>query len=176
MNRFDPAINTIHCDMDGVLVDFDGSVEALTGHKFSNYTNAKHDRMVWNLLLGVDRLFYQMGPTEYAKRLWNEIKFVGCDRRILTALPHGASVPTAHDDKIDWVQGKHRDIFGEWVPVHTGPYRTDKWRHAKPGDILIDDDRDNIIQWVALGGGIGIYHHEHDIERTLKLLAHYTGQ
>lgn len=169
MNKFDPSINTIHCDMDGVVADFDAYVLKHMGRTFSHQAGPGADKEMWDFLSGIDRIYYVIEPTPYAKRLWDAIKAVGCNRQMLTAIPRRASIPTAEIDKIEWANEKHNDVFGEQVKVVIGPFSRDKWKHAKPGDILIDDREDNIAEWIE-AGGIGILHHYNDIERTLALL------
>jgi hypothetical protein len=70
----------------------------------------------------------------------------------LTALPHDYSVPFAAMDKVFWADKRFPGI-----PVFIGPYSHDKWRHCKPGDILIDDRHSNCAEWRSAGG----YAHEY---------------
>jgi hypothetical protein len=48
--------------------------------------------------------------------------------------------------------------FGTELPVRIGPFSRDKWKHAKGGDVLVDDRPENIHDWVTKGGGHGILH------------------
>ena len=70
----------------------------------------------------------------------------------LTALPHDYSVPWASYDKVMWAQERFPNI-----PVFFGPFSHDKWRHCKPGDILIDDRTSNCEEWAREGGHSHIY-------------------
>ena len=65
----------------------------------------------------------------------------------LTALPHDYSMPYAASDKVWWAHERFPDIT-----VFLGPFSHDKWRHCKPGDILIDDRVSNCEEWEARGG------------------------
>jgi hypothetical protein len=70
----------------------------------------------------------------------------------LTALPHDYSMPYAAQDKVWWA---HRHFPG--TPVFFGPFSHDKWRHCRPGDILIDDRHSNCSQWAEAGGLSHVY-------------------
>ena len=74
------------------------------------------------------------------------------DLRFLTALPHDYSVPFAVYDKVQWA-----DRYFPGVPMFIGPYSHDKWRHCRPGDILIDDRTSNCEEWTREGGKAHIY-------------------
>jgi para-nitrobenzyl esterase len=72
---------------------------------------------------------------------------LGWRLNMLTALPHDDSHPEAAADKYEWIEERWPDI-----PVRLGPYSHDKWRHARPGDILVDDRPSNIQEWREAGG------------------------
>jgi len=65
----------------------------------------------------------------------------------LTAIPHDGSVQYASYDKVLWANERFPGI-----PVFFGPYSTDKWKHCKPTDILIDDRFENCDDWRNAGG------------------------
>lgn len=157
MVRFDPRINTIHVDMDGVIADFDKLVFDKLGRTFDHMSGPGADKQMWDFLASVDRLYFQLEPMQYAKELWEFAHSFGCPVKVLTAIPRRTTMPTAEADKREWFI-KHRDIFGDNVDVNIGPYSKDKWKHARPGDILIDDRLDNITSWSTKGQGVGVYH------------------
>ena len=70
---------------------------------------------------------------------------------ILTAAPPTADNHCASDKK-EWV----RKNFGD-VPVVVVNSGRDKYKQAKPGDILVDDMEENILPWKQ-AGGTGILH------------------
>jgi hypothetical protein len=72
--------------------------------------------------------------------------------RFLSALPRNNDMTWAVWDKVLWAQ----EHF-EGIPVFLGPYSYDKWKHCKPGDILIDDRTSNCEEWIAAGGLSHIY-------------------
>lgn len=65
----------------------------------------------------------------------------------LTAIPHDNDMIWASYDKVMWANQNFRGI-----PVFFGPYSHDKYKHAEPGDILIDDRISNIKEWIDAGG------------------------
>jgi 5'(3')-deoxyribonucleotidase len=79
----------------------------------------------------------------------------GYEVHILTAIPLLATMPTAAKDKQVWILENVED--GHSFKFKIGPHAKDKQNHAKPGDILIDDQKRNIEQWIT-AGGIGIHH------------------
>jgi 5'(3')-deoxyribonucleotidase len=95
---------------------------------------------------------------------------VGANVEILTAIPKSAKVPYARPDKEEWIR-KH---FSKTINVRFGPYSQDKWKHAAPGDILIDDMPSNIESWVTRGRGIGILHNYYDFPKTKKIFSELT--
>lgn len=170
--KFNKDVNTIFCDMDGVVADFDHFVMAHMGRTFSHNAGPGSDKEMWDFLMTIPRLYFVLPPTMYAAQLWDAIKAVGSKREMLTAIPRRATLPTAEQDKRDWVVHHKDAVFGEDVNVRIGPYSRDKWKHANPGDVLIDDRIDNCIEWIA-AGGIAVYH-DGDVNRTIKLLQHFT--
>lgn len=166
MVKFNPAVNTIHVDMDGVLADFDAFVFENMGRTF-DHQSGPSDRAMWDFLKTVDDMYYLLPPTPYAKELWDFVQSVGCPVKILTAIPRRTSMPQAEEQKRRWFV-KHADIFGENVVVNIGPFSRDKWTHAIPGDILIDDRIDNINDWATKGKGVAVYHKT--IDGTIALL------
>lgn len=88
--------------------------------------------------------------------------------QFLTALPHDYSMPYAAQDKVWWA-----NKYFPGVPVFLGPFSHDKWRHCKPGDILIDDRHSNCSEWRAAGGHAHEYRNWNDCKLWLdQLLAH----
>jgi hypothetical protein len=70
----------------------------------------------------------------------------------LSALPRNNDMQFAAQDKVWWA---HEHFEG--IPVFLGPYSYDKWKHCKPGDILIDDRTSNCEEWISAGGRSHIY-------------------
>lgn len=64
--------------------------------------------------------------------------------------------------------------FGDKIKVNIGPFSKDKWKHAKKGDILIDDRPDNIEEWHG-AEGIGILHLYDNFENTKNKLKEHVN-
>ena len=157
-------MTTIYCDMDGVLVDFD---------RFKReYLSAKaqvDDDTMWAELQEIPNVFRMMKPTPYAAQLWAAICRHALPSKILTAIPRKTSMPSAEQNKREWVLDHRKRVFLDSPPeVLIGPHSKDKWRHCKPGDILIDDRADNCAAWETAGGFT--VHHLGDIETSLQRL------
>ena len=160
-NLFNRNSNVIYVDMDGVLADFDAYVLELTGKRFDVHTQ---DIQLWNLLANTERLYFQLYPMPRGLELWGKINSHSCTVKILTAIPRRKTIPSAEADKREWVA----KYLGNHVNVKIGPHSKDKWKHAKRGDILIDDRLDNIQDWINKGYGIGIHHS--DVDNTIEAL------
>lgn len=143
----------IHLDMDGVLADFSGYWRWLTGRDCESYARGEF----WKEAIQYPNIYWELKPMKDSRYLADNItKMVsGKDIQIeiLTALPSMVNFPLAEKHKEAWVR-KH---FSKKWKFKTGPFAVDKQKHAKPGDILIDDKIRNIDQWEA-AGGIGILH------------------
>lgn len=163
--KFFSETGTIFVDMDGVVADFDAFVIKHMGRTFP-HSNGPSDKTMWDFLVSVEDLYFQLDPTPWVVELWEAIQKFGAKVEFLSAVPRRAAMPTAHDQKLRWLV-KHKDLFGE-TPLRIGPYSKDKWKHAKAGDILIDDRADNIADWQVKGGGIPVYFT--GIESTIELL------
>ena len=146
---------SIYIDMDGVVADFNTAAQ-----NFLNQDQAASDAAAqagrwppeeWNRLKDQHN-FYRHLPKmpraddmmALAKKFQDEL---GWKLRMLTAIPKGNDMPEVFQDKILWMQEHYPG-----VRVCFGPYSYDKARHCQPGDILVDDRRDNCDQWTAAGG------------------------
>lgn len=167
--NFKPA-RIVYCDLDGVLADFDHYIE----NNLSAAARDSDDQM-WLEIQSVPNFYQKLRAMEGAALLWQAIKAVAPNRKVLTALPRKSSMPLAGEDKRVWCHEIMREsIFGgEYAEVIFGPYSRDKQKHAAPGDILIDDRKSNIDEWNDVGG-IGIYH-VGDVEATIRELNYHTG-
>lgn len=144
----------IHLDMDGVLADFEGRWFQLTGRRYSDYASRNE---FWREAKQFPNIYWELKPLKDSRWLVDDIKKMikGKDIQIeiLTALPSMVDFPLAERHKEAWVR-KH---FSNKWKFKTGPFAVDKQKHARPGDVLIDDRERNIEQWNA-AGGTGILH------------------
>lgn len=163
-------MTTIYCDLDGVLVDFDRFKQ----EHLSSRAQVDDDAM-WAELQAIPNVFRLMKPTSYSNILWTAIVSTGLPRKILTAIPRKSTMPDAENNKRDWVlDHKDRTFLGQPPEVLIGPHSKDKWRHCKPGDILIDDREDNCAAWETAGGFT--VHHTGDIKATIQRLRWLVNQ
>lgn len=150
--------------MDGVVSDFDGyahrelGIETKPGVRFSQDD--------WRRLRNFNPRIYRdvpVLPTAYD--LIHELKMIRDDLNLemcfLTAVPKENDCHWAFWDKCNWAATKFPGI-----PVHFGPFSSDKQKHYKPGDILIDDRISNVEEWP----GFSILHDYNDIDATLTKL------
>jgi hypothetical protein len=126
-------------DMDGVLADFDRHHEA----HFGTRPCRNSARVDWKAVRGVKDFFLGIPPMADLDALWARI-----ERHapiVLTGIP--VFVPEAADNKRAWV----RSYLGENVDVRTCLAR-EKFLHAAPGDVLIDDWPKFRHLWIDAGG------------------------
>jgi len=159
-------MNTIFLDMDGVVADFDSFVTKLLGREISWHANHDLSTEEWDKLASVDRLYYNLELMPNATKLVGFCKSLESRYRVqfLTAIPRRTTMPTAEDDKREWV-----NKYFPGMKMDIGPYSGDKWKWCKPGDILIDDRPSNITDWSTKGTGIAIYH-EGNVQTTINTL------
>ena len=152
--------------MDGVLADFDYLAHQVLGptpeQAAEATAKARWPQEQWAQLKQVPNFYYVLPKTRMADDLVTIARkfrdLAGWRLRALTAIPQRNDVPEVFDDKFRWMQKYYPDI-----PVYFGPYSVDKHLHVKePGDILVDDRKDNCEQWTQAGGhSIRVYPNNH---------------
>jgi hypothetical protein len=159
----------IYLDMDDVVADWMGTARAIVNRDW-NYGERIPDSD-WDKVKAKARMYRDLPLKEGAIELVQYCRDAVSDGRadglaFLTALPHDYSVQYAPSDKVFWA---HK--YFEGIPVFLGPFSHDKWRHCKPGDILIDDRTSNCVEWANAGGHAHIYRSWEEckpwLERTL---------
>lgn len=151
--RFDRRTSRVAVDLDGVLADFDAYARTVFDAPMPSGGGSALMAARWSALAKRPRFYRDLELMPGALDLWEHIRTVAEQVYILTAIPRRASLPHAERDKRAWV-ARH---LGEGVEVRIGPYSHDKWRHARPGDVLIDDRESNVRDW-GRRGGLGIVH------------------
>ena len=147
----------ISIDMDDVCADLTGYVNRTfnTNKAVGELISKEH----WaELIAHHPRVFRDLDFNEPFRAYFRELADPRHNRAIafLTALPQCDRFPYAAMDKVDWI----REHFGYNYPVFFGPYASNKYRHCKPGDTLIDDSSQNCEQWVAAGGVACLYRND----------------
>ncbi|HVY59143.1 MAG TPA: hypothetical protein VHA77_14925 [Xanthobacteraceae bacterium] len=126
-------------DMDGVLADFDAHHEAIFGVRPDKIA----DNVDWEQVRRVRDFYLDIPPMADLQILWGYIEKYR--PIVLTGVP--AAVAEAPDNKRAWV----RKNLGDHVEVRCCPSK-DKYLHAAPGDLLIDDWEKYRHLWVGAGG------------------------
>ena len=138
----------IYCDMDGVLCDFDSRFEYFGGMTPKDYEAKYGIKKFWELIdeeVGV-RFWVGMSWMPDGKQLWEYIKQYN---------PTLLSAPSRNNEsrlgKRLWVKN---NLPGTKLILASAQ---NKPNYAEKYNILIDDRKDTIENWIAKGG-IGIYH------------------
>jgi hypothetical protein len=140
----------IYLDMDDVVADWMQYAQDLLKMRWAN--GERIPQAEWDKLKADLRFYRNLPLKEGAHDLVQFCrdavsKGQADGMAFLTALPHDYSMPFAAQDKVWWA---HEHFEG--IPVFLGPFSHDKWRHCKPGDILIDDRHSNCSEWRSAGG------------------------
>ena len=146
----------IYVDMDGVLVDFDGGYEKLTGMT-TREADEKGPEFFWKPISKAGAKWWiTLNWMPDGKQLWDYVKKYN---------PELLSAPSREEaskmGKRIWVK---RELPGAKLILRSADK---KQEFASPTSILIDDREKNIEQWEA-AGGIGILHT--DTASTIKKL------
>ena len=146
----------IYVDMDGVLVDFDGGYEKLTGMT-TRAADEKGPEFFWKPISKAGAKWWiTLNWMPDGKQLWDYVKKYN---------PELLSAPSREEaskmGKRVWVK---RELPGVKLILRSADK---KQEFASPNSILIDDREKNIEQWKN-AGGIGILHT--DAASTIKKL------
>jgi 5'(3')-deoxyribonucleotidase len=145
---------TIYLDMDGVLADFNTAARQYLNASREDEQDAEQNgrwpEKSWHRLVDAPH-FYRHLPKmpladELVKLAYRFRDELGWDVKILTAIPTKNEVPDVFQDKFDWIAEYYPGIR-----ICFGPYSYDKYRHARPGDILVDDRASNCEEWAETG-------------------------
>lgn len=129
----------LYIDLDGVLADFDAGYERLTGAR----PDKAKDDVDWVAVAAAGTFYLDLPPTIDYAALWARVSRY--DPIVLTGVPR--SVPDAAAQKLLWVR--------RWLGQRTImiPTRSaEKAKHARPGDVLIDDWEKHRSRWEDAGG------------------------
>lgn len=176
-------IQTLHLDMDGVLVNFDGYIKKLTGKTCEElnhgaaWSHSNDDRTdpvycIMKEQINNHDLFYHLQPFKELPE-WKEVIRALHLKHIrvvlLSAAPGKALFEKSKDQKLRWVR-KHKLAIDDVQIVHSAQH---KQRYARSDSLLIDDYAKNVHHYID-SGGLGIIHT--DFESTIQRLEQYTGK
>jgi phosphoglycolate phosphatase-like HAD superfamily hydrolase len=143
----------IFIDLDGVLADFEKKArEALGADPHATDKLSINDlfRRLEQYQLSGGKYFEEMDPMPDAMQLWQHVKKY--NPAICSAI---GRITNAEREKRAWVN-HHLGPAAEASALFV-PSAKEKYRHAGPNHILIDDKLKAITPWVQ-AGGIGILH------------------
>ncbi|WP_265570257.1 5' nucleotidase, NT5C type [Sphingomicrobium nitratireducens] len=145
-------------DCDGVLADFDGGVERLTGLSPHALQEERGVGGFWKALARADGFYEHLDPLPGAMEMVDRVAHL--DPVILTGLPIGK-----------WAEPQKRAWAKRHFPrleVITCMAR-DKWRYGSPGDVLVDDREKQRASWEEQASGLFILHRS--VEDSLDQLS-----
>jgi 5'(3')-deoxyribonucleotidase len=162
----------IFVDMDDVVADWRTAAELILGQSITSYIGSRVPNSEWNRIKENKRFYRWLPVRPGAKELMSwlqqyESNHDNVHLGFLTAIPRDNDMPWAIYDKVLWAQ----HLFPN-IPVFFGPYSKDKLTHAKPGDILIDDRKSNILDWTNAGGVGHLYRDWPECKQWLELTLH----
>ena len=149
----------LYLDCDGVLADFDTGAAAILGMHPRAYQKKRGPGRFWAKLATAPDFYFSLPLLPDAMRLYEAVKHL--NPVILTGLPGGG---WAADQKVRWAA---RHFPG--VRIITTMAR-DKRDHARPGDVLVDDQDRHRARWEEAGG---IFIHHKNVDETLTELKRY---
>jgi hypothetical protein len=149
----------LYLDCDGVLADFDKGAAAALGMHPKAFEKRFGPGRFWARLAGAPDFYFGLPLLDGATELFDAVRHL--DPIILTGLPRGN---WAADQKVRWA-AKH---FPGTRIITT--LARDKRKHAKEGDVLVDDQLRHSGLWEEAGG---VFIHHKSVEATLERLEEY---
>lgn len=153
-------------DLDGVLANFSGRIQEITGQVCETLPKGKLWAAVERYNREVAPFFETLDKMPDADRLWSFITQRFNHVFILTAT--GWTPRNGADQKTKWVH----DRFGSQINVKVVTSGSLKAMYATPRIVLVDDTTKAIDPWIK-AGGIGVLHKnaEDSISQLEKILA-----
>jgi hypothetical protein len=149
----------LYLDCDGVLADFEKGATAVLGMPPKAFEKRHGLGGFWQKLARAPDFYLGLPLLPDARRLFNAVAHL--DPIILTGLPLGN---WAADQKVRWAAK-----YFPGTRIITTMAR-DKRDHARPGDVLVDDQLRHAHLWEGAGG---IFIHHRDVDDTLDRLSAY---
>lgn len=143
----------LNVDLDGVLFNFDLGFRNITGKWPRDVTKAE----LWAAIASRRYFYLDLPLMEETHEL---VDFVESQRqagvvipRFCTALPSGELRSQVESDK-----RVAASALADWDFVACVG-SSEKWKHATPTSVLVDDFKANVNDWTAKGGGHRAFHY-----------------
>ena len=149
----------LYLDCDGVLADFEKGATAVLGMKPKAYEKRHGIARFWRSLAKAPDFYFGLPLMPDAMLLFEAVRHL--DPIILTGLPIGN---WAADQKVRWAAR-----YFPGTRIITTMAR-DKRKHAREGDVLVDDQLRHAHLWEEVGG---IFVHHTDARTTIRKLQPY---
>ena len=143
-------------DCDGVLADFDSGAKAVLGKPAKVYIDRHGMGRFWQQIARAPDFYARLPLMPGANELFDAVRHL--DPIILTGLPMGN---WAADQKVRWA-AEH--FPGTRIITCMA---VDKRKHAKRGDVLVDDTLKHRHLWEEAGG---VFIHHRNVRETLQEL------
>jgi hypothetical protein len=146
----------LYLDCDGVLADFDQGAAAVFGMHPRAFEKRHGLGRFWAKLAKAPDFYFGLPLLDGATELFEAVRHL--DPIILTGLPQGN---WAADQKVRWAAK-----YFPGTRIITTLAR-DKRKHAKAGDVLVDDQIRHAPLWEEMGG---VFIHHRSVAETLRRL------
>jgi len=161
-------MRTVYLDMDGVLADFDNKSIELIGKRLRDFPDSMSGWAAMEKHQNIYRILDRMPDSDaLVCGVMMLARQCGFSVAVLSAIPKFGRMPSAKSDKKKWLAEHYPHLLHDF---NIGPWAQDKYKHANPGDVLIDDSELNVPQWND-AGGFGILHI--DAKTSLQKLKDY---
>jgi len=144
-------------DADGVLADFDEGARRLLGMPPAQFEARHGKREFWRRIAAAKNFYGSLPEMPDARELFEAVRHL--KPTILTGLPVGN---WAAPQKIHWAAEHFPG-----VPIITCMAR-DKYKHMKPGDVLVDDRENHRAAYEEAGV---VFVHHRNAQESLRQLA-----
>jgi hypothetical protein len=149
----------LYLDCDGVLADFDKGATAALGMHPRAFEKSHGPGRFWAKLARAPDFYFGLPLLDGATELFEAVRHL--DPIILTGLPQGN---WAADQKVRWAA----KYFPGTRIIAT--LARDKRKHAKEGDVLVDDQIRHAHLWEEMGG---VFIHHRSVAETVHRLNGY---
>lgn len=141
--KFDPKVNHLWLDCDGVLADFDKSAKKMMGMPPEEFEKKFGSTKFWEVIHSNPRFFYELELMPDAMHLYNNVKHL--KPTILTGIPQ--KMDAEKNEKVLWAAEK----FGPDQKIICCRAKL-KSTYLTPGDVIVDDRRIYKHLWEKAGG------------------------